>query len=95
LKCVGDFSLRLGSASAAAANAARAATNRKTCDPDHRWNAGARLNHQTKKKFSERRYGALKKGAARFWKRAALMKATGGVTPVADFYQRSTVALFL
>ena len=46
-----------------------------------------------KKKFSERRYGALKKGAARFWKRAAPMKATGGVTPVADFYQKSMVAL--
>ncbi|MFZ1065026.1 MAG: hypothetical protein WAN42_05895 [Pseudolabrys sp.] len=48
-----------------------------------------------KKKFSERRYGALKKGAARFCKRAAPMKATGGVTPVADFYQKSMVALFL
>ena len=48
-----------------------------------------------KKRFSERRYGALKKGAARFWKRAAPMKATGGVTPVADFYQKSMVALFL
>jgi hypothetical protein len=48
-----------------------------------------------KKKFSERRYGALKKGAARFWKRAAPIKAIGGVTPVADFYQKSMVALFL
>jgi hypothetical protein len=48
-----------------------------------------------KKKFSERRYGALKKGAVRFWKRAAPMKATGGVPRVADFYQKSMVALFL
>ena len=78
-----------------AADAARHATNRKTCDPGHRWDAGARLNPQTKKKFSERRYGALKKGAARFCKRAAPMKATGGVTPVAEFYQKSMVALFL
>jgi len=39
------FSLRPGSASAdaAAASAARTATNRKTCDPGHRWNASARL----------------------------------------------------
>jgi len=46
-------------------------------------------------RFSERLLGALKKGAARFLKRAAPMKATGGVTPVADFYQKSTLALFL
>jgi hypothetical protein len=46
-------------------------------------------------KFSERLFGASKKGAARFFKRAAPMKATGGVTPVADFYQKSTLALFL
>jgi hypothetical protein len=55
----------------------------------------ARGYPQAKQKFSERRYGALKKGAARFCKRAAPMKATGGVTPVAEFYQKSTLALFL
>jgi hypothetical protein len=87
------ISPRLGGAGPV--RAARTATNRKTCDPGHRRNAGALLNPQMKKKFSERRYGALKKGAARFWKRAAPMKATGGVTPVADFYQKSMVALFL
>jgi len=44
--------------------------------------------------FSERHYRPLKKGAARL-ERAAPMEATGGVTPVADYYQKSMVALFL
>jgi hypothetical protein len=37
---------------------------------------------------------ALKKGAARF-ATAAPKKATGGVTPVADNYQKSVAGLFL
>jgi hypothetical protein len=45
--------------------------------------------------FSERLFGASKKGAARFFQRAAPMKATGGVTPVADNYQKSIAGIFL
>jgi hypothetical protein len=38
--------------------------------------------------------GSEKRGRA-FLQTAAPMKATGGVTPVAEFYQKSMVALFL
>jgi hypothetical protein len=91
LICVGDFHRAREVPAQHAPRALRQIVRPVT----HRRNAGARLNPHTKKKFSERRYGALKKGAARFWKRAAPMKAIGGVTPVADFYQKSMVALFL